>query len=235
MIIIGIDPGSSGGIAWNEPEKGIQAVKMPATETEVVALLYGIRERTRGKESIRAYCELVTGYVKHDKDDGEENKNRQPGHTMFKFGRGVGVLQGACLAIFGKPMIEVHPNVWQKPLFVPKGSKTERKNYMKRAAQRRYPQLKVTLSTADALLIRAYGEMLSASERKGVNSCVFRNSGQSDVSTTLREELEASAEKLFLAEWDGRLHVFQGEGNQAKYLRPATDQDKCALTRGGKI
>ena len=77
---------------------------------------------------------------------------------MFKFGRGVGVLIGALMA-FGWRVIEVTPQKWQKHIGLgTRGSmsKTEWKNKLKSEAQRRYPDLTVTLSTADALLIMEY-------------------------------------------------------------------------------
>ena len=79
---------------------------------------------------------------------------------MFNFGRGGGVMHGSMLAL-GIRIVEVTPQRWQKWLGIgtSKGSasKTAWKNKLKAEAQRRNPDAKVTLATADALLILEYG------------------------------------------------------------------------------
>ena len=144
MTILAIDPGSSGGLAIRY-NGGMSAVKMPPTEGDVVGILQELT--AEGGERI-AYVEHVGGFT----GDG------QPGSAMFKFGRGVGVLIGALMA-FGWRVIEVTPQKWQKHIGLgTRGdrSKTEWKNALKAEAQRRYPELTVTLSTADALLVMEY-------------------------------------------------------------------------------
>jgi hypothetical protein len=78
---------------------------------------------------------------------------------MFKFGEGFGFLQGVIMSASTK-LVLVRPQEWQK--FFSLGTaaactgKREWKNKLKSEAQRRYPQLDVTLKTADALLILDY-------------------------------------------------------------------------------
>jgi hypothetical protein len=75
---------------------------------------------------------------------------------MFKFGEGYGFLKGVVQAL-GIKLVLVRPQVWQKPFNLGTASRcasqSEWKNKLKAEAQRRFPQLPVTLATADALLI----------------------------------------------------------------------------------
>lgn len=147
MITIAIDPGASGGLAWRETDGQTGCCKMPDTEGDVVDLLRHLS--ISGPAT--AYVEKVGGFT---------GGAGQPGSAMFRFGRGVGVLHGALLAL-GVRTIEVTPQKWQGWLGIgtSKGSasKTAWKAKLKAEAQRRYPCQKVTLATADALLILEYG------------------------------------------------------------------------------
>lgn len=80
----------------------------------------------------------------------------QPGSAMFKFGCNYGLIRMALTAA-GIPFEEVVPRTWQKALGIPPRKKTETKtqwkNRLKQKAQQLFPGAKVTLATADALLI----------------------------------------------------------------------------------
>jgi hypothetical protein len=145
MTIIAIDPGASGGIALRDHEGCVTACRMPPTEGDVVVFLHSASTAPGARV---AYVERVGGFT------GEG----QPGSAMFRFGRGVGVLIGALMALNWR-VIEVPPQRWQK--FIGIGtrggdSKTDWKNKLKAEAQRRYPDQAVTLATADALLMMDY-------------------------------------------------------------------------------
>ena len=144
MITLAIDPGASGGLAWIRSDKTVECCKMPDTEGDVVDLL-----RSLAASGIKAaYIERVGGFT----------GKGQPGSAMFNFGRGVGVLHGALLAM-GVRVVEVTPQKWQKWLGMgTKGTRTgaEWKRHLKAEAQRRFPCQHVTLSTADALLLLDY-------------------------------------------------------------------------------
>jgi hypothetical protein len=75
---------------------------------------------------------------------------------MFRFGENFGFIKGAVQAL-GIRLVVVRPQVWQKGFGLGKASacasKSEWKNKLKAEAQRRFPQLNVTLKTADALLL----------------------------------------------------------------------------------
>ena len=145
--MIAIDPGASGGIATRTVNGLEDAMKMPPTEGDILATLKNLRTY---HDTI--FVEQVGGYV---------GGIGSPGSAMFNFGRGFGFLLGVAMTL-GFKVIMVRPQAWQKALSLgnSKGmSKTEWKNKLKAEAQRRFPKLSVTLSTADALLILEYGRL----------------------------------------------------------------------------
>ena len=75
---------------------------------------------------------------------------------MFRFGEHFGFVKGVIQALEIRLLL-VRPQVWQKGFGLGTASacssKTEWKNKLKAEAQRRFPHLKVTHKTADALLI----------------------------------------------------------------------------------
>ncbi len=146
-MILCVDPGASGGIAVQDGDD-VQAIKMPDTEGDILAFIKSVTVDFPGMERT-AYMEEVSGFC------GEE----QPGSAMFKFGRGYGFLLGV-LQTLGWTIKLVKPQQWQKSLSLgtkaAAGGKTAWKNKLKATGQRLYPKLKVTLSTADALLLLHY-------------------------------------------------------------------------------
>lgn len=151
--ILAIDPGKSGGIAFQISAHNCPvAESMPETEADVVEALR-TAAGTAYLEGVPlvAYVEKVGGFV----------GKGQPGSAMFKFGFGAGVIEGALRAL-GIRTIYVRPQEWQKHFSLGTAaacaSKTKWKGKLKAEAQRRYPDLKVTLATADALLILDYAK-----------------------------------------------------------------------------
>jgi hypothetical protein len=150
--IIAIDPGASGGIGCfiDGASYPVIAYPMPETEADVVAL---IKELNTEGNDVSAVVEKVGGFC----------GKGQPGSAMFKFGFGCGVIEGV-LRTLGIRTTYVRPQQWQKYFSLGTAaacaSKTEWKNKLKAEAQRRFPNLKVTLSTSDALLILDYARSL---------------------------------------------------------------------------
>lgn len=150
VSVMGIDPGASGGIAHLVEVSTVKgsawemdnAVPMPKTERDVVDIIQS------GVVHF-AVIEQVGGYT------GEG----QPGSAMFKFGYGAGIIKGAVLAA-KIPFEMATPQKWQKALGIvgrkKTESKTQWKNRLKQKAQELFPDVKVTLATADALLIAEY-------------------------------------------------------------------------------
>jgi hypothetical protein len=147
--ILAIDPGLSGGLAVSWFGK-TECWRMPKTEGDRVALVREIRDAA-AMEGCGLVCVLeeVGGYV----------GKRQPGSAMFRFGENFGFIQGV-IQTLGIRLVLVRPHVWQRGFGLGTASacrtRSEWKNKLKAEAQRRFPHLKVTLKTADALLILDY-------------------------------------------------------------------------------
>ena len=156
-LIIGIDAGASGGIAW-QYAGGMAAVEaMPATEGEVIDLLRDLAliDQSTAGVTRTAYIEKVGGYIAG---------RPAPGSRMFNFGRNYGVLMGGLIAS-GYRIEEVTPQSWMKTLGLNLPStltRTARKNKLKERARQLFPAIgkKITLKTADALLILEAGRRL---------------------------------------------------------------------------
>jgi Holliday junction resolvasome RuvABC endonuclease subunit len=142
MITIGIDPGKNGGIAVIDQKGDAYADKMPETLQDLFELLNSYSMGYDG--NCRAYIEQV-------------HSSPQMGvKSAFTFGNGFGHLEMALTAC-GIPFERIRPQAWQKALgCMTKGDK----NVSKRRAQELFPTLKITHSTADALLIAEYGRRL---------------------------------------------------------------------------
>lgn len=135
MLIVGIDPGASGGITIIKGDI-VSAHKMPDTEADVRDLLLSETFAPRF-----AFIEAVHSMPK------------QGVSSSFAFGRSYGFLRGIITGI-GIPFEEVTPQKWQKALgCMSKGDK----NVTKAAAQRLWPHIRWTHSTADSALIAEYG------------------------------------------------------------------------------
>jgi Holliday junction resolvasome RuvABC endonuclease subunit len=145
-IVIGIDPGLGGGLAFSlAPYSNLHAdaVKMPDTPKGIYDLLQSL---VKDRVSPICYCEQVGTY--------------RPGNSAVsacKFAKHTGILEMALIAL-QIPSFYVTPNKWMTSVLgtVPK-EKPERKKFIKNRMEQQYPQLKVTLLTADALGILTYG------------------------------------------------------------------------------
>lgn len=148
-IFIGVDPGASGGMASISDTVG--ATAMPGTDADIWAWFSNadFAPYNTGRPAAFAVIEKVQGYA----------GSPTVGSAMFKFGASYGGLRMALTAA-GIPFEEATPQVWQRGLKIPQRTKAESKtawkNRLKAAAQRLFPGIKVTLATADALLIAEY-------------------------------------------------------------------------------
>jgi crossover junction endodeoxyribonuclease RuvC len=178
MIVIGIDPGKSGGFAVLFAGQDVSTHKMPATYPEIWDLLKQITLPTAMANAI-AYMEIV---------------HAMPGEgvsSVETFLKNVGHLEMACYGL-GIPLHRVAPATWQKGLGVPtigagarpvqnsdygetdaefktrrkvwqaarNTGRRDKKNALKQIAQERFPYVSVTLATCDALLIADYGRRM---------------------------------------------------------------------------
>ena len=116
MIVIGIDPGKSGGIAWLR-DGVAKAEKMPATERDIWDLIHWIYCDSVGTEwgpGVRAYIERVHSMPK------------QGVKSSFTFGQNYGFLR-ACLIAANIPL-RISPNLlcsWETTMGpLPRGGPT---------------------------------------------------------------------------------------------------------------
>ena len=142
-LIIGIDPGKNGGIAVVDSDTNdvVDVVSMPGTVKDISDFI------ERYKDASCAVLETV---------------HSMPGQgvaSMFTFGQYYGYVQMAVVAHKIR-CIDVLPSKWQQALGVKakKGEpKSVHKNELKGLAQKLFPDTKVTLKNADALLLAEYG------------------------------------------------------------------------------
>lgn len=145
--IIGIDPGVSGGIAVLKGSQ-LAVYNMPETYPDIYNLLASLKG-----ENIVAVLEDVGHGI-----PGQSSK------ATAVFARHNGHLEMALYAL-GIRTIKVTPQKWQRYYSNSLGKssqheKREWKNMLKGLAQQMFPSEKVTLKTADAILIANYGMSL---------------------------------------------------------------------------
>lgn len=152
--LLAIDPGLSGGIAWRLPNyiigRGCLATNMPDTEGDILQTLSEYKRTCDiEKWELVAYVEAVP--------IGMPGK----GAAMAKLNSNAAFIRG-CLMALGVRIIMVRPTEWQSFYNLGKRSgcksDSEWKGKLKGEAQRRFPNLKVTLKTADALLLLEYAK-----------------------------------------------------------------------------
>lgn len=143
-IVLGCDPGLSGGLALLYDDGTAEVHKMPETESDLVELT----REFAGRWTV-GVPRAVVEFVRSSPQMGVS--------SSFTFGRGYGGLRVALLAA-GFRVTEVTPPKWQRALGLrSRGDK----HALRAAAQERFPRLlgdaRVTLWNADALLLAEYG------------------------------------------------------------------------------
>lgn len=140
-VVIGIDPGKSGGIAWRINNEHPKCIAMPTTLGDLINLMKEIQQ----EESI-VVLEKVHAMPK------------QGVVSVWTFAQNFGEIR-AVVQTLGMRLEMVTPSKWMK-YFGMKKDKTETKiqwkNRLKSKACELYPNCKVTLKTADALLLLEY-------------------------------------------------------------------------------
>ncbi len=147
-IYVGVDPGMSGGIAALCNGQ-MRCTKMPATEHDVWQWFEDVRDWPE-YPCMTVQCFAVIERV--------HSMPKQGVASTFKFGYSYGLLRGMLVAS-GIPFEDVTPQLWQKGLGITPGrgmKRTDFKNRLKARAQCLFPKEKITLATADALLLAEY-------------------------------------------------------------------------------
>jgi hypothetical protein len=147
--ILAIDPGASGGIAeLHTDSSAVAHAMMDDSDLRDYMESFAQGGLLDGVRTV-CYMELVGGYIAG---------NAVPGSAMFNFGDGYGYIRGLLAAHRIETRL-VRPQTWQAGIPGVRGEKDKgtRKRALKEHAARLFPSLKVTLKTADALLIADYG------------------------------------------------------------------------------
>lgn len=152
MIIIGIDPGLSGGVALLGgtflKERAVPFSTMSEIEAFFIELI-----KTEDVSLFKAFIEEPPVFF--------------PGAggglaSQAKLHRNLGQYEGLLMGL-GIPFETVSPKKWQKGLpGLAKLKGVERKRALHNLAMQRYPQLGPTLKTCDAILIAEYGKRMEA-------------------------------------------------------------------------
>ena len=166
--VIGIDPGASGGIAVFIPGQHTKALKMPKDITELRDFFAYYKENFQPivfleKLSVRPDDVKVEG------DRAAMGKLYRIQKLMANFEHLKALIETA-----GIPYVMVHPLSWQTKLKLRvRGEQVEKaerkKRYQERAAYL-YPEIKVTLWSADALLLMHFGRWALVNEPKWVKT-----------------------------------------------------------------
>ena len=143
-VYIGIDPGKSGGLCVIENDF-IKAYPCPDNMQDM-AILFAMAISTNKTKEVVAYIEKVWARPNDAKG------------SIWKFAENYGAWKGIAAA-YEVDLIAVAPQVWIKYYNTPKLDKTRRKRYLRDKAKVLHPSLKkVTLKTADAILIATYAK-----------------------------------------------------------------------------
>ena len=146
MLYIGIDPGESGAVAIID-----ERTLLP--DEKVLAYPFG---KLTPKDICETIRQIATGPgAGQEAFCAFERVNAMPKQgvaSSFKFGVSYGRLDGLLLAL-NIPYELVAPSKWQGYMNCRTGGD---KNITKALAQRLFPQLKITHSVADALLLAEY-------------------------------------------------------------------------------
>lgn len=139
MLIIGIDPGKNGAVAFSH-YVGKETIEANRHTPLDIAGFIENRVKHYGPK-VMCYIERVQAMPK----DGRS--------SAFKFGTNFGTYLGILTAL-KVPFTYVAPGTWQRVMgCLSKGDK----NVTKRKAQELFPGHKITHANADALLIAEYG------------------------------------------------------------------------------
>lgn len=148
MFVIGIDPGSEGGIAvLNLKNNNLLLHKMPQTPKDVLDFL----KKFKNFDGIFCVLEKIGGMPK------------MGGVSMFRLGQKYAWVEMALLALEIRTEY-ITPQKWQKEFGVgTKGTQTttQWKNKLKAKAQSLFPKNDIFLWGSDATLIAEYGKRLN--------------------------------------------------------------------------
>lgn len=152
MIILGIDPGLSGAMAFLDTDTGMIAVEdMPTVE---------VKRNNKLKREVSPQLVAAIIIKRHVGAAYLEKVNAMAGQgvsSVFSFGRSAGIMEGV-LAAFDIPTTLVTPQAWQKAMGVRDGKDGSRERAMQLfPASAELFQRKKDDGRSDAALIAKYG------------------------------------------------------------------------------
>lgn len=149
-MLMAIDPGMKGALAWVNDRGECHVQNMPDTPRGILDALREVFEGVGVEPSTEKVCYL------EDVGKGMAGENVS---ALCKFARHNGNLEMALMALDVK-IVKVLPKKWQKTMSIGKSTdcanKSEWKRKLKNKAEEMYPMFKVTLVNADALLMLSY-------------------------------------------------------------------------------
>lgn len=146
-LFIGVDPGKSGSIAFIDSKSGhAWSFKLNMTDRDIAD---GMRDALFSQEGGAADAFAVIEKVHSSPQMGVK--------SAFTFGESFGKLQ-MLLNCIGVRFEYVSPSKWQGDM---KCRTKGDKNITKSAAQRLFPDLKITHANADALLLAEYAKRIN--------------------------------------------------------------------------
>lgn len=164
--VIGVDPGANGGIAVFVPGANAKAVKMPKDITDL-------------RDFFAYYAENYKPIVFLEKlsvrpDDVAADGSKPNMGKLYRIQKLMANYEHlkALVETSGIPYVMVHPMTWQTKLKLrirgEKLEKAERKHRYQVKAGALYPEIKVTLWNADALLLMHFGRWVLVNNPKWV-------------------------------------------------------------------
>lgn len=149
--LIAIDPGVCGGIAYVDTDGSVHALPMPGTLHDLDEQLHILTADSNPLNVAIVFLEELPKFA-----------GKMSGSSMATMFRNYGRIEGL-LAAYGARIEYLPPKKWQQALGL--GDKKTHgarwKAHLKGRAQALFPQLMVTLKTADALLILEAGRKLT--------------------------------------------------------------------------
>jgi len=159
MIIVGIDPGLKGAIAFIGKKK-VKVIPVPTLKmTKTKNML--------DENGIRDYLYNYKTKIEHVFIEKAQAMPKQGGVSMFNYGTGWGILRGICCGLF-LPYTLVHPKTWKKVICKDTPKSKEASIIV---AKRLWPKInllptprskKDSDGLADAMCIGEYGRRLLA-------------------------------------------------------------------------
>lgn len=144
LTLLGVDPGRSGGLAALLPDGTVRFKTMPKTEAAILHWFQDVPRPDGAYACIEWISPAIFGTAKS---------------SMSKLYGSYRALRMALVAA-AIPFDAVPARTWQRALLLPLRKKGQGrsawKQQLKRQAQKFFPQLRLTLATADALLLLAY-------------------------------------------------------------------------------